>query len=163
MLRILRHEAGVARAIKLDALARFPGAGDGLGGAFDGHRAGRVAVLQEGCHRVVHHLHQHIAGLVIGVHAAVDEGHAFAHAAGQLQLEIGQAVIAHAAAKAHHGGFADLGALGQFAHGQAGKRAGVGQHQPAHALLGGGQGGQGGGDAIQHVNSTENSNDVTPM
>jgi hypothetical protein len=45
-----------------------------------------------------------------------------------------------------------MGAVGQLAHRQVGKGARVGQHQLAHALFGGGQGGQGGLDAsIQHV------------
>ena len=43
-----------------------------------------------------------------------------------------------------------LRALGEFAHGQARKRAGVGQHQFGNALLGGGQGRERGGDAVQH-------------
>ena len=37
------------------------------------------------------------------------------------------------------------------AHGQAGEGARVGQHQLGHALFGGGQRGQGGGDAVEHV------------
>jgi hypothetical protein len=71
------------------------------------------------------------------VHAAVDEGHALAHGARQLELEVAQAVIAHAAAKAHHGGFAHMGAVGQLGDRQVGECARVGQHQLAHALLGG--------------------------
>ena len=39
-------------------------------------------------------------------------------------------------------GFADMGALGQFAHGQTGKGAWVLQHQFPHALLGRGQEGR---------------------
>ncbi|MNV77521.1 hypothetical protein D3C71_1709470 [compost metagenome] len=140
VLRVLRHDAGVADAVELDAFAGLPGGGNGLGRAFDGDRAGRVAVLQEGGHGVVHHFHQHVASLVVGIYAAVDEGHAFAHAARQFELEIGQSVVTDAAAKAHHGGLAHVRAFGQFAHGQAGKGAGVGQHQFGNALLGGGQG-----------------------
>jgi DNA-binding MarR family transcriptional regulator len=111
---------------------------------------------QEGRHGVVHHLHQYITRLVVHVHTAVDEGHALAHAASQLELEVGQPVVAHAAAKAHHGGLAHMGALGQFAHRQAGEGAGVGQHQLGHALLCRGQGTQGCGDAFKHGRSTEN-------
>jgi len=40
-------------------------------------------------------------------------------------------------AKAHHRGFAHMGAVGQFGHGQVGKSARVGQCQFAHALFGG--------------------------
>ncbi|MNT78080.1 hypothetical protein D3C72_2172790 [compost metagenome] len=101
---------------------------------------GVVAVLQERRHGVVDHLDQHVTDLVVHIHAAVDEGHAFAHAACQLELEICQSVIPHAAAKAHHRGLAHVRAFGQFTHGQAGKGAGVGQHQFGNALLGGGQG-----------------------
>jgi hypothetical protein len=99
--------------------------------------------LQEGGHGVVDHLDQHVAGLVVGVHAAVDEGHALAHAAGQLELEVGQAVVAHAAAKAHHGGLADMRALGQLAPPAGWQSAWVGQHQLGHALFGGASDGAG--------------------
>ena len=153
VLRILRHDARVAHAVELDALALLPGVRDGLRRTLQRHGAGRVAVLQEGRHGVVHHLHQHITRLVVHVHTAVDEGHALAHAASQLELEVGQPVVAHAAAKAHHGGLAHMGALGQLAHGQAGKGAGVGQHQLGHALLCRGQGTQGCGDAFKHGHS----------
>ena len=154
VLRILRDDARVAGAVELDALAGLPGGGYGAGGGIQRRGAGRVAVLQEGGDRVVDHLHQHVAGLVVGIHAAVDEGHALAHAAGELELEVGQAVVAHAAAKAHHGGLAHVGALGQLAHRQRGEGARVGQHKAGHALLGGCQRGQGGGDAVEHQNSS---------
>ncbi|MNV26933.1 hypothetical protein D3C71_1180640 [compost metagenome] len=151
VLRVLCHDARVAHAVELDAFAGFPGGCNRLGRTLQRHGAGGIAVLQKGRHGVVHHLHQHVAGLVVGVHAAVDEGHAFAHAACQLELEICQSVIPHAAAKAHHSGLAHVRAFGQFTHGQACKSAWVGQHQPGNALFGGGQGGQGGGDAVEHV------------
>jgi hypothetical protein len=89
-------------------------------------------------------------GLVVGVHAAVNEGHALTDAAHQLELEIGEAVVAHAAAKTHHGGLAHMRAVGQLAHRQVGERARVGQHQLGHALFGRGQRGQGCLDAFQH-------------
>ena len=52
--------------------------------------AGRaVAVLQHGRHRVVDHLDDQHAGLVVLVDRAVHEGHAFVDRAGQLQHEVG--------------------------------------------------------------------------
>jgi hypothetical protein len=104
--------------------------------------AGFVAVLQEGRHRVVDHLDHDVAGLVVLVHAAVHEGHAFVDAAGQLELEVGQAVVAHAAAEAHHRGLADMRAVGQLAHRQLGKGARVGQQQLGHPLFGRGSEGR---------------------
>ncbi|WP_305807075.1 hypothetical protein, partial [Stenotrophomonas sp. YIM B06876] len=68
MLRVLRHDARVARAVELDAPPGLPGGGDGLGRALYGDGAGGVAVLQKGGHGVVHHLDEHVAGLVVGVH-----------------------------------------------------------------------------------------------
>ncbi len=47
------------------------------------------------------------AGVVVVVHRAVHEGHALVDAAGQLALEVGQAVVADAAAEAHHRRLAD--------------------------------------------------------
>jgi hypothetical protein len=50
VLRVLGHDARVARAVELDAPARLPGRGDGLRRLLYGGRAGGVAVLQEGGH-----------------------------------------------------------------------------------------------------------------
>ncbi len=90
------------------------------------------------------------AGLSSSSDRAVHEGHAFVHAAGELELEVGQAAVADAAAKAHDGRLADVRALGQLAHRQAGEAARVGQHQLRHALLGRRQRRDRGADAIEH-------------
>ena len=139
MLRVLRHDARVAHAIELDAATGFLGLGQSLRRVLQRKRAGVVAVLEEGGHGVVDHLDRDVAGLVVHIHAAVDEGHAFAHTARKFQFEVRQAVVAHAAAKAHHGGLAHMRAVGQLGHGQVGKSARIGQHQLAHALLRWGQ------------------------
>ena len=135
VLRVQRDHAGVAGAEELDAASGLVGLGNCLSRTLDGEGAGVVAVFQEGGDGVVDHLDQHVAGLVVHVHRAVDEGNALADAARQLELEIRQAVIAHAAAKAHHGGLADVGALRQLADRQVGKGARVGEYQAADALF----------------------------
>lgn len=71
-------------------------------------------------------------------------------AVGQLALEIGQPLVTHAAAKTHHGRFADLGLRGQCTHGQARKSQRIGQHHTGHTLLGGRQGRKTGSDAFKH-------------
>ena len=76
------------------------------------------------------------AGVSSSLDRAVHIGHAFVHRTGELELEVGQAAVAHAATKAHHGRFADARALGQLAHRHAGEAAWVGQQQRRHALLG---------------------------
>ena len=98
------------------------------------------------------------------VYGAVHEGHALVHAAGELELEVGQAVVAHAAAKAHHGRLAHMRAVGQFADRQAREAAGVGQQQLGHPLLGRRQCRQGGLDALEnaHVCSPLNGSVVRP-
>ena len=80
-------------------------------------------------------------GLVVLVDRAVHEGHALVDAAGQLALEVGQAVVADAAAEAHHRRLADVRALGQLGHRQRREAARVGQQQLGDTLLGRRQGG----------------------
>ena len=150
VLRIQRHDAGIASAIKLDALAGLPGGSNGLGRLLNGSRAGGIAVLQKCSDGVIHHLDHHIAGFVVTIHTAVDKRHTFADAAGQLELEIRQTVIPHAAAKAHHRGLAHMGTGCQFTHRQMRKYTRIRQHQTGHALLCGRQGWERGGDAIKH-------------
>ena len=148
VLTVLRHDAGVAGTIEFDALAGLPGGGDGQCRALECGGAGGIAVLQKGRHGVVHHLDQHIVGLVVGVHTAVNEGHAFAHAAREFEFEIGEAVITHAAAKTHHRGFAHVGTRGQFTHRQMRKRTRIVQYQLRDALLGRRERGQRCGDSV---------------
>ena len=150
VLCVLRDDPRVAGSIELDAPPGLPGGCNSTGRALDGACAGGIAVLQECGHRVVHHLDHHVGSLVIGVHAAVNERDAFAHAAGQLELEVGQSVVAHAAAETHHSGFADLCTRCQFTHRQAGKGTGVCQHQVGHALLGRRKRRKGCGDSVEH-------------
>mmetsp|Transcript_18060 Transcript_18060/g.43071 ORF Transcript_18060/g.43071 Transcript_18060/m.43071 type:complete len:202 (+) Transcript_18060:2905-3510(+) len=123
--------------------------GQGVDGAVEGMACRVVAVMKQRGDGVVDHLDDDVGRLVVLIDRPVHEGHALVDAAGELELEVGQAVVADAAAKAHDGRFADVGAVGQFADRQAGKAAGVGQQQPGHTLLGRRQGGQGGLDALQ--------------
>ncbi len=150
VLCVLGHDARIADAIELDAPAVAAGGRQGDDGSLDGMAGGIVAVLQERADRVVDDLDHDVAGLVVRVDRAVHERNAFVDGAGQLQLEVGQAVVTDAAAKADHRGLAHLRALGQFAHRQVGKAARIGQHQFGHALLGRRQGRQRGLDAFQH-------------
>ena len=98
---------------------------------------GVVAVLQHRADRVVDHLDDQLARAVVLVHRAVHEGHALVDGAGQLQLEVGQAVVAHAAAEAHDGRLGHVRALGQLAHRRRRETARIAQHELGHALLGG--------------------------
>ena len=139
VLGIQCHDARVAHAKKLHPPPGLVGGGQGHNGFFQRSRAGVVAVLQKGRHGVVDDLDQHIAGFVVRIHTAVDKRHPFTHAARQLELEVAEPVVPHAAAKPHYRGFADVGAGGQFTHRQVGKGPGVDQHECAHTLLGGRQ------------------------
>ncbi len=109
VLGILRHHAGVADTKKFNSAPRHVGRYQRLHRPVNGMRTGIVAVFQKRSHRVVNDFHHDVAGFVINIHTAVNEGHALAHAASEFQLEITQAVITHAAAKPNHGGFADVG------------------------------------------------------
>ena len=155
VLGVLRDDTRVTHTEKLDLPACAVGVYQGAHGLVDGHRGGVVAVLEKGGHRVVDDLDHDIAHLVIRVHAAVDEGHPFVDGTGQLELEVGQAVVAHAAAEAHDRGLADVGAVSQFADRQLGKGTWVGQAQLAHPLFGGSQGGQRCFDTVQHDQSSK--------
>ncbi|EWS64432.1 hypothetical protein Y695_02326 [Hydrogenophaga sp. T4] len=150
VLRVLRHDARIARAVELDAAPVLVGGQQRIHRLLDRVRGRVVAVFKERRHGVVDHLDQHVAHLVVHVHTAVDEGHTLAHRAGQLELEVRQAVVAHAAAEAHHRRFAHVRPFGQLGHRQAGKTAWIEQHEFAHPLFGGCQRGQGGFDAVEH-------------
>ncbi|MPN28111.1 hypothetical protein SDC9_175550 [bioreactor metagenome] len=155
MLGIQRHDARVPGAVELDALARLPGRCNRLRSLLYGRRAGCIAVLQKSGNRVVHHLDHDIAGLVIAVHTAMDEGHAFADAARELELEVRQAVIAHAATKAHHRGFADMRPHRQLSHRQMREGPRIGQYQACNTLLCRRQGRKGGSNPIKHIGADE--------
>ena len=116
--------------------AAAAGVGERVDGALEGVAGGVVAVLQQRADGVVDHLDDDVGRLVVLVDRAVHEGHALVDAAGQLELEVGQPVVADAAAEAHDGRLADVRALGQLAHRQAREAARIGQHQLGHALLG---------------------------
>ncbi len=150
VLGVVRDDAGVAHAVELDAALVARGLRQRVDRALEGVRRGVVAVLQQRADRVVDDLDDQIGRLVVLVDRAVHEGHALVDRAGQLELEVGQAVVADAAAEAHHRRLADMGALGQLGHRQAGEAARVGQHQLAHALLGRRQRRQRGADAVEH-------------
>ena len=72
----------------------------------------------------------------------MDEGHAFADRAREFEFEVREAVVTHASAEPNYRGLADMRPVGEGRHRQTGKAAGVQQHQFAHTLFGGGQGGQ---------------------
>jgi hypothetical protein len=150
VLRIQRHDARIAHAVELDAPAFAAGIGQALDGALHRLLGRRIAVAQQRGHGVVDDLDDDVAGLVVVVHRAVHKGHAFVDAAGQLELEVRQAVVAHTAAKAHHRGLAHMRAFGQFHHRQRGKGPRVGQQQFGHPLFGWRQGGNGSADAFEH-------------
>ena len=72
---------------------------------------------------------------------------ALAHAAGQLEFEVGQTRRQPMLRQKRTTVGLLTGARCQLAHRQTGEGARVVQHELGHALLGGGQGRQGGGDA----------------
>ena len=101
------------------------GKGCGIG---KGRRGGqrRVGLVRQGAEhaerrrsRLVEHLDDQVAGLVVLVDRAVHERHALVDRARQLALEIGQPVVAHAAAEAHHGRLADVRTIGELRDRQA--------------------------------------------
>ena len=108
MLSILGHNTRIARSEKLDAFTESVGIHQNIGDFFNGQHAGFIAVTQECGHCVVYNLDHHITCLVIGVNTSVNVGNTFAHAACQLEFEVAQSVIPHAATKSHHGGFTDM-------------------------------------------------------
>ena len=150
VLRVLRHDARIAHAIKLDAMAFAAGIGQGRNGMLHRLTCRRIAVAQQSRNGVVNDLHDHVTNFVIVVHRAMHKGHAFIDVAGQLDFEIGQAVVAHAAAKTHHGGFADLRARSQLADGQERKAPRVGQQEFGDTLLGRWQRRDASADAVKH-------------
>jgi hypothetical protein len=89
---------------------------------------------------VVEHLGHDFRGRVFRPDAGVHIRHAGDQAAGQFQLEIGQARAAHGAAEANHRGLADAGIAGDIRH--CGLHHGVGllQHQFGHLAFGRRQG-----------------------
>ena len=150
VLPVLGHDARIANAKKRHLAPGLVGLHQGHHRTLHGDGTRFIAVFQKGSHRVVDDFDHHVANLVVLVHAAVDKGHALVDGAGQFELEVREAVIAHAAAKTHHGGLADVRAVGQFGHRQLGKSARIAQAQLAHALFSRGKGRQRGFDSVQH-------------
>ena len=156
VLRIIGHHARIARPKKHNALVLTPSLQNRLGGRLQRLGRSRIAVLQKSGHRVVHHFDQHIARLVIHIHAAVHKRHPLADAAHQLELQIGQPVIAHAAAKAHHRRLAHPRQFRQGAHRQPRKRRRIIQHQLGHPLFGRCKRGERGSNTLKHGKSKGN-------
>ena len=77
MLSILRHDARVANSEELDLTSGVVGLNQLVHGLVHGSGGHVVAVLEEGGHGVVDDFHGHVGCFVVGIDAAVDEGHAF--------------------------------------------------------------------------------------
>ena len=114
MLRVLRHDAGIAHAVKLDAA----GMGQHGDGVFQFGFVQEAARTQQGGGGVAQHFCHHTAHIVVGIQFFMYKRHSFAAQSGrQGKFEFRQAFIAQRAAETDDGGLADGGAFGNFGHG----------------------------------------------
>jgi len=135
VLCVLRHNARVAHAVAIDPAPVLVRPVHGLHRLLQRRTGQGFAVGQQGRHGVVDYLEREFGHRVALIHAAVDVGHAIVQSARQLELEVDQALVAQAAAKAHHGRFAHPRLLGKCAHGQEREALRVLQHQFRHPAL----------------------------
>ena len=132
VLRILRHDAGIAHAVKFDA-PRMREHGNGV---FQIGFFQRAACAQNRGGGVAEHFFHHTAHVVVGIELFMHIRHAFVADAGrQRKLEFGQAFIAQAAAEADNCRLAHRGMLGNFGHGRMHKPFGLGQRTFGHFTL----------------------------
>ena len=147
VLRVLRDDAGIADAVKLDASRVH----QERHGAFQLGFVKKAARAQDGGGSIAEHFFHHGGHVVLRVEFFVDKGHALvAHVGGQSDFEFGQPFETHAAAEADHGGLADARAAGDVGHGRVDKPFGVGQRAFGDFALRARQAGERQADLVQH-------------